>query len=109
MKKLLFILGILFVSPLTAQEVYLPVLCLKKNELIKALNGFSEKPLITGFSSRLDEKGEVELLEFIIFVNPDTKSYTVVEIHEKDKFCVLSAGIDFKPHSTNKRDGRPGI
>lgn len=108
MKKLLFILGMLIVSPLAAQESYLPVVCLKKNELIKTLNGFSEKPIITGFSSRLDAKGELELLEFIIFANPDTKSYTVVEIHGKDKFCVLSAGIDFKPVS-NKRDDRPGI
>ena len=105
MKKLIFTLGMILLSPVHAEEVSLPALCVSKKELVKVIQAHEEKPFATGFTSRLDRRGEVELFEFVIFVNPETKSFTVVEIHGKDKFCVLSAGIDFKPFKNTK----PGI
>jgi len=108
-KYILILLGIFFISPSFANNlVDLPIVCLTKKQLLDTLKGFGEKPVITGFSSRLDSKNEVELFELIIFMNPNTKSFTIVEVHGNDKFCAISAGLDFKPAPVSKND-RPDI
>lgn len=110
MKKLLFILGMMISSSLIADtQVLLPIVCLSKKDLIDTLKDFEEKPIIMGFSSRLDEKKSAELFELIIFMNPDTKSFTIVEIHGNDKFCAITAGVGLKPAPVTDKNGRSGI
>lgn len=74
------------------QKTYYEVFCLDEASLEATLSDFGEIPFTRGISSR-DPIGKVTL---VIFVNPRTKSWTIVEKIDTNFYCALALGTDFQ-------------
>lgn len=90
-----FLFGfLLFFSTSAISEVNLipfQALCSSFKEVESTLNQFEERPVFAGHSFRIVETSVIKV-EFIMFHNYKTKTYTIVERHGSDLFCIVSFG-----------------
>jgi hypothetical protein len=108
MKKIL----IIFVLILVAFIIFMPVQantnnkkdtitfeshCLNLKELENLLLEFEEEPLLTMFSLREDKNGKSNPNNAVIFANPKTKSWTLVEKIDENKYCIIGIGGNIAP------------
>jgi hypothetical protein len=67
-----------------------PLPCISGEELTELTNQYKELPYVRGISSP-------DGLSVVIFANPSTGSFTIVERKGENTYCALTIGIGFEP------------
>lgn len=73
--------------------------CLDEKNLSETITEFEEIPFAGGISIREIPDVGMVTNNLVIFVNPKTMSWTIVERFSKDSYCVVSLGEKFRPLS----------
>lgn len=99
MKNILSFLLFLPVSLYANEEIVsFPVACYKDVKLVsRVISQYGEKAFVKGTSTRLTEQDVPFKNEVVMFVNPETKSWTLVEITKDRDFCIIGAGDNLIP------------
>jgi hypothetical protein len=71
------------------------VSCVNKENIYKILGDFDEFPFIRALHAPV--LGVANFNSLVIFVNPATGSFTIVERVEDQKYCILAVGGAFEP------------
>jgi len=79
----------------------LEVVCVDIKTLDKVLTEFGEEAMLTMLSQRDSPRGPVGN-PMVLFMNPKTKSWTLVE-KNKEEYCVLGAGENISPYYPEKK------
>ena len=103
MKKLIF--AILVASATTAfaqqepqfQRIKMDIYCGDSSAVQSITNKFGEQGFIN-FKSERQVGTAFEEFRGIVFVNPKTGSFTMVEKITDDVYCVIAAGDKLEPH-----------
>jgi hypothetical protein len=69
--------------------------CVNKETIYKLVENFDEIPFIRALNTPV--VGMQQVTSIIIFVNPKTKSFSLVEKVEEQKYCILALGGRFEP------------
>ena len=69
--------------------------CLSAKDLSSLIDEFKEIPYVRGVSRPVI--GDDSSLPLVIFVNPQSKTFTIVERASKDIYCILAVGSNFQP------------
>jgi hypothetical protein len=69
--------------------------CLNAKDLTSLIDEFKELPYVRGTSVPM--MGEQAALPLVIFVNPEKKTFTIVERASADIYCILAVGSNFHP------------
>jgi hypothetical protein len=73
-----------------------PHVCVSSQELTTTLARYGENPALTMMSSRvMDQQQQVH--SSVLFVNYDTKTWTLVEKVQEDLYCVSAMGNEIQP------------
>lgn len=95
MKKLL--IALMMIPSLTfaqrVEKVMIETYCVGLGSLEKALDAYGEIPFVRG----LGEREPVGVVSLVVFVNPLTQTWTIVEKIGTDKYCIMAAGGNFEP------------
>lgn len=75
------------------EKVMLETYCVKLDTLEQVLSEYGEIPFIRGLSQR-DPLGTVSL---VVFLNPQTQTWTIVEKFDTDKYCIMAVGSNLEP------------
>lgn len=75
--------------------------CVSWETLNEALEKYGEIPFVNMTAYRALRNNDVMSLPTVMFVNPKTKSYTLVEKFSEQLYCVVSIGEQVSP-STDK-------
>jgi hypothetical protein len=67
--------------------------CVAGQDLTDTVTEFQELPFVRG-QSHAPNSGNLSL---VIFANPDTGTFTIVERAGKDLYCILAVGSKFEP------------
>ena len=95
MKKLLATLLLLPAMALAELPIVdRPTVCIGLDQLDETVEQFEELPLARGTSIDIETGFPLSL---VIFVNPSTGSFTIVERSLYGEFCILSVGGEFEP------------
>jgi hypothetical protein len=78
------------------------MVCATEKALESVLDEFGEIPFATMMSMREVPVLGVTANSMVIFVNPKTKSYTIVERIGKDLYCVVALGENIEPYKAEK-------
>lgn len=70
-------------------------ICLNIKDLTSTIDEFKEIPFVRGLSTPLLQNSTP--LSLVIFVNPETKSFTMVERTGENTYCILAVGNGFEP------------
>ena len=70
-------------------------MCLNGNDLVESINEFKELPYVRGISTPFDK--EDAKLSLVIFLNPTTGTFTIVEKAGNNLYCILAVGGGFEP------------
>ena len=80
-----------------------PAMCVDAETLTKTVDEFKELPFARGVSNSLgDPEGPPRSL--VIFMNPETKTWTIVERANPNQYCIMAVGSGFEPVPTDIRD-----
>ena len=94
MKKIIsLLLGVVAGTVLaqdTGTEIQRKAFCMDKKDLETLVDRFQEIPVARGINVFPAPSS------LVIFINPDKKSFTVVERVSTDSYCVLAVGGDFE-------------
>lgn len=71
--------------------------CLDQETLTSTITEFEEIPFAGGVATREVAGAGMVTNNLVIFVNPKTKTWTIVERFSKDLYCVISIGDGFRP------------
>ena len=74
------------------------LICASESDIGSVLESFDEIPFATMISMRDVPVLGVTANSMVIFVNPKTKSYTIVEKFGKNLYCVVSIGENISPY-----------
>lgn len=100
LKKFLasLILTIGTIHPLLANEVtqFTTLTCISEKDLEQTITEFGELSFAGGVSMREIPGAGLVQNDLVIFVNPKTRSWTVVEQFTKDMYCVVAGGEGFR-------------
>lgn len=78
------------------QKLNIEVQCTNLMGITAVLEEFGEHPLLTGIAGR-PNGDKIVGLATILFVNPETQTWTLVEQFDKDLYCATASGSDIKP------------
>jgi hypothetical protein len=78
------------------------MVCATEKALGSVLDEFGEIPFATMMSMREIPVLGVTANSMVMFVNPKTKSYTIVERIGKDLYCVVALGENIEPYREEK-------
>ena len=96
MKKLLAIFllipTLVFAEPKTTTY---EKICLNATDLTDTINSFNELPFVRGLSIPFNQ--QESKLSLVIFANPTTGTFTIVEKADDNLYCILSVGGGFEP------------
>jgi hypothetical protein len=87
--------ALLFATAVNAQNGTLKIECMTEEKMVALLDEYGEVSTIGGASLRLNDEGNAGREGLIIFANPKTLTWTIVEKF-KDVYCVVAAGTDLK-------------
>lgn len=95
-KIIVALLLVIYASPSFSQRIpsvttVVELNCISGLDLLNSLKEYTEIPLIRGLSIRGSSTQA-----FVLYVNPMTKSWTLVEKTENNFYCILSAGESFE-------------
>jgi hypothetical protein len=80
-----------------AEIIQIPTTCVTSKELVEVLLEFDETASLTMTSNRADKNNILEH-NTVLFINYETKTWTLVEQFSKNKFCVTAAGENVRPY-----------
>jgi len=96
-----YLAALVFVSlPAFSQEIItvpIDAYCVTKDHMAEILAEHEEKALMVGVSVRNVNNTEVTS-PMVIFVNPETRSFTIAE-KVNDRYCVVGMGEKLKPYT----------
>lgn len=101
MKKILPLLflipSLVFANPekQSLQIATFQTVCINGKDLTSTIDEFKEIPFVRGHSTPLLQNGIP--LSLVIFLNPETKTFTIVEKTGEDAYCILAVGQQFEP------------
>lgn len=101
MKILNFVALMLLSSSVQSIEVTrmtYEAVCMNYAQLIDVVDTFEEIPLARGLSVPLGKKDTV--IPTVIFINPETNTFTITEQVGDDKYCIIMLGTNFQPMPT---------
>lgn len=75
-------------QPITAK---LDLVCVSYSDLIGKIKEYAEIPMVRGLSSRGDS-----IHAIVLYINPVTKSWTLVEKPTDNLYCILGIGENFE-------------
>jgi hypothetical protein len=84
-------------QPLVKRSV--ETMCVDSLVLAQTLAEYGEKPALTMTNNRETPKG-VESFATVLFVNYQTKSWTLVEQDSEDLYCVIGMGDHLMPYQS---------
>lgn len=93
-----FTLALLLAANTSSAEVVQGIsemTCTDRKTLLALLDKYQEVPLIRGTSNGVP---------MVIYVNPQTQTWTQVELIERSVYCVTAAGEEFGPVSSQARE-----
>ena len=90
-------------SSLAAGVIKQDILCGSEKQMSKMLSEFEEKPMLMMTSERFDTK---EANMMVLFVNPKTRTYTLVEERNTTLYCVIATGNGIQPY-TDQSEEKP--
>lgn len=93
---LLFMPVIAFSQSNEVEEISIPTFCTTIQPLNDMLSEYNELPLLRGKSERQIEGNPIQN-SVVVFLNMETKTWTIVEKMIDGRYCVISAGSDFEP------------
>lgn len=102
MNKIAGLIASLFVSTqaVAVDELSVPVFCVDYATLERTLDKYKEVPFVRGKSQRgSDDKPDD--YSMVLFVNRETKTWTLVEQVEPDYYCVIGVGNKFEAVPAN--------
>jgi hypothetical protein len=70
-------------------------MCLNGNDLGETVNEFKELPYVRGISTPFDK--EDAKMSLVVFLNPTTGTFTIVEKAGDNLYCILAVGGGFEP------------
>ena len=83
-------------AALAQAQPTVPVECADEDALLAMLREYGEKPLLTGSSTRR-RAGQSWDFPAVLFTNPSTGSWTLVEEHGPDLYCAVAMGESIRP------------
>lgn len=96
-----YLAALAFVTlPVQAQEVLnvpIDAYCVTKDHMAGILAEHQEKAMLIGVSVRNVNGNEVSV-PMVVFVNPETKSFTIAE-KVNDRYCVVALGEKLSPYT----------
>ena len=96
MKKILamFLLmpSLVFANP---QIKTIQTMCLDGKDLTDTVNEFKELPYVRGISTPMAEQDAK--MSLVVFLNPTTGTFTIVEKADDNLYCILAVGGGFEP------------
>jgi hypothetical protein len=75
------------------------LVCVGPNQLAETITDFEEIPFVGGVGVREVESVGIVENNIVVFVNPKTNSFTMVERFSKDLYCVIAIGQGLRPLS----------
>lgn len=78
------------------------IICTEDKVIYSSLDEYGEKPMVHMVSHRKINDGTEESINSyptILFVNPNTGTWTLVEKHTENILCVVTIGQQLKPYS----------
>lgn len=86
--------------------VKMDAICGTEKQITKVLDHFEEKPMLAMLSER--DGGRQQQMA-VLFVNPKTRTYTLVEELPNDIYCVVSMGKGLMPYTEQPEEKKtPG-
>jgi uncharacterized protein YcfL len=82
-------------QPLVMRSVQ--TVCVNSAVLAETLAKYGERPALTMTNNR-EIAGQVESFATVLFVNYDTKSWTMAEQVKEDLYCVIGMGDHLSPY-----------
>lgn len=96
MFKKLFVAVLAFPAAVLAAEGFMdqrPVMCGTPEKVIDLIKKFEERPLLGGVTAIPDMSGAVRAsATFVMYVNPTTGTFTVVEYLTRKYACLIGTG-----------------
>jgi len=89
-------------SPPVVTTMY-PALCVGPEALSETVKNFQELPFARGLSTNMGD-AEAPPLSLVIFVNPETQTWTIVERVTANQYCIMAVGQKFEPVPAGIRD-----
>ena len=80
-----------------------PAVCVDAESLSKTVDEFQELPFARGVSNSLGDP-DAPARSLVIFMNPNTQTWTIVERVNPDQYCIMAVGSGFEPVPTDIRD-----
>lgn len=80
-----------------------PAVCVDAESLSKTVDEFKELPFARGISNSLGD-AEAPARSLVIFVNPETQTWTIVERVNANQYCIMAVGQKFEPVPADTRD-----
>ena len=80
-----------------------PAVCVDAESLSKTVDEFKELPFARGLSTNMTDT-EAPHLSLVIFVNPKTQTWTIVERVDPNRYCIMAVGQKFEPVPADIRD-----
>jgi hypothetical protein len=82
--------------------INIPATCVSAEEMIKMLIVFDEKVSLNMISTREGADGKTVRHPTLMFINYETKSWTLIEKIPSGEFCVVGAGQEITPYIKKK-------
>ena len=108
MRTLVLIFTLLSTAAVFAQEdtasQYFPttILCTNWETVGRSLSRYGEKPMIKSQSIRF-VGGNRQMVHMIIFTNPETRTWTMIEQFDNELYCIMGAGEDLQAFDNTKQ------
>lgn len=77
-------------------------MCLDRKDLTSTIDEFKEIPYVRGISTPFSEQDSKTSL--VVFLNPTTGTFTIVEKVAADVYCILAVGGGFEPVPRETQD-----
>ena len=87
--------------------VKLDALCIDRKGLEKVLSqDYQETPMLIMISGRTLGDRTVRLAT-VLFVNANTRSWTLIEQWDENRYCMVAGGTDMRPYGEQPNRDRP--
>ena len=84
--------SLVFANP---QIKTIQAMCLNGKDLTDTVNEFKELPYVRGISTPMAEQDAK--MSLVVFLNPATGTFTIVEKADDNLYCILAVGGGFEP------------
>ena len=91
--------SLVFANP---QIKTIQTMCLDGKDLTDTVNEFKELPYVRGISTPMAEQDAK--MSLVVFLNPATGTFTIVEKAGDNLYCILAVGGGFEPVPKNIQD-----